>query len=174
MDHQNPTPATLPPEPAAPPAVGPAGSTAIGEAAVAKVAAAAARSVEGVHSLGMGGPRSFGALRGAVGSGPEPSPGVTAEVGATEAAVDVVLTATFGRPLHHIADDVRSAVYRAVESLTGLRVIEVNVEIGDVHLPEAHAPGPHTPELRASAPESSAPAAPGAGDPPTASHLEPR
>lgn len=167
MDHQNPTPTALPPEPAAPPAVGPAGTTAIGEAAVAKVAAAAARSVEGVHALGVGGPRSFGALRGAVGSGPEPSPGVTAEVGATEAAVDVVLTATFGRPLHHIADDVRSEVYRAVESLTGLRVIEVNVEIGDVHLPEAPAPEPR-------APETPAPAAPGAGHPPTASHLEPR
>lgn len=167
MDHQNPTPTALPPEPAAPPAVGPAGTTAIGEAAVAKVAAAAARSVEGVHSLGVGGPRSFGALRGAVGSGPESSPGVTAEVGATEAAVDVVLTAAFGRPLHHIADDVRSEVYRAVESLTGLRVIEVNVEIGDVHLPEAPASEPR-------APETPAPAAPGAGHPPTASHLEPR
>lgn len=121
-------------------AIGATGTTAISEAAVAKVAAAAARAVDGVHSLGVGTGRALGALRGAVGAGPEPAHGVTAEVGTSEAAVDIVLTAAYDRPLYAIAADVREAVYRAVEALTGLRVIEVNVEIGDVHLPGLQPP----------------------------------
>jgi uncharacterized alkaline shock family protein YloU len=111
------------------------GATAITDAAVAKVAAVAVRSVPGVHSLGVGTGRALGALRGAVGAGPEPAPGITAEVGTSEVAVDVTLTAAYGRPLHAIADDVRAAVFRAVEQLTGLAVIEVNVEIADIHVP---------------------------------------
>ncbi|MEE1621840.1 Asp23/Gls24 family envelope stress response protein [Zafaria sp. Z1313] len=141
MDQQHPVPAHVPPAPTAPP-TGATGTTAFTDAAVAKVAAAAARSVAGVHSLGVGGSRALGALRGAVGAGPEPAHGVTAEVGTQEVAVDLVLTAEFGRPLHLVADDVRAAVFDAVGRLTGLRVIEVNIEIGDVHLP-APAAAPH-------------------------------
>jgi uncharacterized alkaline shock family protein YloU len=36
--------------------------------------------------------------------------------------------------LHDVANQVRAAVYRAVESLVGLEVIEVNVEINDVYV----------------------------------------
>lgn len=115
------------------------GTTSVTDGAVAKVAAVAARSVAGVHFLGLGSSRALGALRGAVGAG-EGSPGVSAEVGQREVAVDIVLTATYGRPLQQIADDVRAAVYVAVERITGLHVIEVNVEIGDVHVPDAADP----------------------------------
>jgi uncharacterized alkaline shock family protein YloU len=130
-------PAVVAQTPAAPAAAPTAatGTTSISDTAVAKVAAAAARTVSGVHSLGAGSNRALGALRGAVAGGPDPAPGVAAEVGTTQVAVDLVLTATYGRPLHDIAADVRAAVYTAVERLTGLQVIEVNVEIGDVHLP---------------------------------------
>ncbi|MGJ9403325.1 Asp23/Gls24 family envelope stress response protein [Arthrobacter sp. KK5.5] len=157
MDRLDATPDPLPPEPSAPPSTPPrqethsgaTGTTAISDAAVAKVAAAAARTVDGVFSLGIGSHRALGALRGAVGATAETAHGVTAEVGTAEAAIDVVLTATYGRPLHAIAADVRAAVFRAVESLTGFRVIEVNVEIGDVHLPglppAAPAPPPTEP-----------------------------
>lgn len=128
-------PEHIPAQPVATPATG---ATTITDAAVAKVAATAARTVTGVLFLGQGSNRALGALRGAVGAG-EGSPGVSAEVGQREVAVDIILTAAYGRPLQQIAADVRAAVYVAVESITGLRVIEVNVEIGDVHVPEAPA-----------------------------------
>ncbi|WP_417233878.1 Asp23/Gls24 family envelope stress response protein [Arthrobacter sp.] len=130
------------------PATPATGTTSISDAAVAKVAATAARSVPGVQFLGVGSGRALGALRGAVGAG-EGSSGVTAEVGQREVAVDITLTAVYGMPLQEIAEGVRAAVYTAVESLTGLSVIEVNVEIGDVHVP---GPGP--------APAGSAPGLP--------------
>lgn len=110
------------------------GRTVIHEQAVAKVAAAAARSVPGVHSLGTTPSRALGAIRDAVGA--DHAGGVRAEAGATQAAVDVTLVAKYGVPLQKLADDVRAAVYRAVEQYTGLTVIEVNVEIADVYIGE--------------------------------------
>lgn len=134
---QEPTPAA-----AAVPGVLPAGNTSVTPAAVAKVAAAAASAVRGVHALGTASPRAFGALREAVAH--DAVPGVAAEVGTTQAAVDIVLTAEYGRPLYDLADDVRAAVHDAVEHQTGLEVIEVNVEIGDVHVPGLHDGHPGT------------------------------
>lgn len=134
-------PEHLPVRPGSTPATG---TTSITDSAVAKVAAVAARAVPGVQFLGLGSSRALGALRGAVGAG-EGSPGVSAEVGQHEVAVDIVLTAAYGRPLQQIAEDVRAAVYLAVERITGLHVIEVNIEIGDVHLPETADETPSVP-----------------------------
>lgn len=144
------------------------GTTTITDTAVARIAAAAARTVAGVHSLGIGSNRALGALRGAVGAG-EASQGVTAEVGQAEVAVDVTLTAEHGSPLQQIAEEVRAAVYLSVEELTGLRVIEVNIEIADVRAPEAA--GKPLPEMPSRAPI----AGPAATDiPPTSGHGEQR
>ena len=109
------------------------GRTVISEAAVAKVTAIAARSVPGVHSLGSGASRALGAIRDAVGSSDHV--GVRVEVGETQVAVDIDLIAVYGTPLHPLADQIRAAVYAAVQELVGLQVIEVNVEINDVYVP---------------------------------------
>jgi uncharacterized alkaline shock family protein YloU len=100
---------------------------------VAKVAGIAARAVPGVYSLGSGPSRALGAIRDAVGSS-DHAAGVHAEVGETQVAVDISLVASYGTPLHSLANEVRAAVYRAVEELVGLQVIEVNVEITDVYV----------------------------------------
>ncbi|MGT2462987.1 Asp23/Gls24 family envelope stress response protein [Sinomonas atrocyanea] len=118
-------------------AVGATGRTVVHENAVAKVAAAAARSVPGIHSLGSAPSRALGAIREAVGPAlSDHAAGVRAEVGQAQAAVDVTLVAEYGVPLQQLADQVRAAVYHAVEGLTGLQVIEVNVEIADVFIGE--------------------------------------
>lgn len=111
------------------------GTTRITDLAVAKVAAAAARATSGVYSLGLGTSRALGALRGAVGSSQDPAHGVNVQVGTRQVAIDLVLTATYGVRLHDLADSVREAVFNAVQELTDFEVIEVNVEIGDVHIP---------------------------------------
>lgn len=124
------------------------GRTIISESAVAKVAGIAARSVPGVYSLGSGPSRALGAIRDAVGSS-DHAAGVRAEVGETQVAVDINLVAVYGKPLHRIADEVRAAVYHAVEDLVGLEVIEVNVEINDVYVappPKAALARPSTSE----------------------------
>ncbi|WP_461188947.1 Asp23/Gls24 family envelope stress response protein [Arthrobacter sp. Z4-13] len=109
------------------------GRTVISETAVAKVAGIAARAVPGVYSLGSGPSRALGAIRDAVGSS-DHAAGVRAEVGETQVAVDISLVASYGTPLHSLANEVRAAVYRAVEELVGLQVIEVNVEVTDVYV----------------------------------------
>ena len=110
------------------------GRTVISEAAVAKVAGIAARAVPGVYSLGTGPSRALGAIRDAVGSS-DHAAGVRAEVGETQVAVDIDLVALYGAPLHPLADQIRAAVYAAVEELVGLQVIEVNIENHDVFVP---------------------------------------
>ena len=121
------------------------GRTVISEAAVAKVAGIAARSVPGVYSLGSGPSRALGAIRDAVGNA-DHAAGVRVEVGETQVAVDIDLVAVYGTPLHALADQIRAAVYSAVEDLVGLEVIEVNIEINDVYVP-----GPAKPAASAEA-----------------------
>lgn len=125
---------------AAPDVPGARGRTVISETAVEKVAGIAARAVPGVHSLGSGSARALGAIRGAVGNA-DHAAGVHAEVGETQVAVDINLVANYGTPLHSLANAVRAAVYRAVEELVGLQVIEVNVEINDVYIAAPAKPG---------------------------------
>jgi uncharacterized alkaline shock family protein YloU len=134
MEYQNsqPVAGSVPRLPAAAPFGG--GRTVITEAAVAKVAGIAARSVPGVYSLGSGPSRALGAIRDAVG-GVDHAAGVRAEVGETQVAVDIDLVAVYGTPLHPLANQIRAAVYAAVEELVGLQVIEVNIEIHDVYVP---------------------------------------
>jgi uncharacterized alkaline shock family protein YloU len=136
MEYQNPPPSQgshAVPAPVPVPVPG-LGRTVISETAVAKVAGIAARAVPGVYSLGSGPSRALGAIRDAVGSS-DHAAGVHAEVGETQVAVDISLVASYGTPLHSLANAVRAAVYRAVEELVGLQVIEVNVEITDVYVP---------------------------------------
>lgn len=144
MEYQNPQPEAAVQGRAVPVPASTLGRTVISETAVAKVAGIAARAVPGVYSLGSGPSRALGAIRDAVGSS-DHAAGVHAEVGETQVAVDISLVASYGTPLHSLADQVRAAVYRAVEELVGLQVIEVNVEVTDVYVPppvKPTTPGP--------------------------------
>lgn len=112
---------------------GATGRTVISDSAVAKVAGIAARKVPGVYALGAGSTRAIGAIREVVGA-TDLSQGIRVEVGETQVAVDVDLVAEYGSPLQDLANNVRAAVYRSVQELVGLQVIEVNVEVNDVHI----------------------------------------
>lgn len=117
------------------------GRTVIAETAVAKVVGVAVRGVAGVHTLGSGASRSIGAIREVVGAA-DLTQGVRVEVGESQVAVDIVLTAEYGYPLQTLANTVRAAVYAAVEHLVGRDVIEVNIEITDVFIPAPDAEKP--------------------------------
>jgi len=113
------------------------GRTAIADTVVEKITVAAAREVPGVHDLGGSVARTFGAIRERIpGSSRAGGQGVAVEVGERQAAADIDLVAEYGVPVHELAAAVRQNVIVAIESLTGLQVTEVNVNIDDIYLPE--------------------------------------
>ncbi|WP_296193377.1 Asp23/Gls24 family envelope stress response protein [uncultured Microbacterium sp.] len=111
-----------------------AGKTTIADGVVAKVAGIAAREVPGVYALGGGGARALGAIRSVV-NADDKSQGVKVEVGETQAAADITIVVEYPMPVQEVASNVRAAVSGAISQLVGLEVVEVNVEVNDVHLP---------------------------------------
>ncbi|GIP32271.1 Asp23/Gls24 family envelope stress response protein [Paenibacillus sp. J2TS4] len=61
------------------------------------------------------------------------SKGVKVEVGQKEAAIDVSIIIEFGHKIPEVAGEIQQNVKQAIESMTGLDVVEVNVHIHDVH-----------------------------------------
>lgn len=111
-----------------------AGRTTISDGVVAKVAGIAAREVPGVYALGGGGARAFGAIRDAI-NATDLTQGVKVEVGETQAAADLTIVVEYPSPIQEVAGNVRAAVAGAISRLVGLEVVEVNVEVNDVHIP---------------------------------------
>ncbi|MEU6811259.1 Asp23/Gls24 family envelope stress response protein [Streptomyces sp. NPDC046831] len=113
------------------------GRTTIADGVVAKIAGMATREVPGIHSLGAGMARALGAVRERVpGTGGGLTRGVKVEVGERQAAVDLDVVVEYGVSIVDVAGVVRTNVISAVERMTGLEVVEVNVAVDDVHLPD--------------------------------------
>ncbi|MGD9677225.1 MAG: Asp23/Gls24 family envelope stress response protein [Vulcanibacillus sp.] len=67
-------------------------------------------------------------------SGKNISKGIRVEVGEKETAIDVRITVKYGYKLHEVAKNLQQNVKEAVESMTGLKVVEVNVYIEGVEI----------------------------------------
>ncbi len=125
------------------------GRTHIAETVVSKIAGLAAREVTGVYALGGGAARAFGAIRERIpGASSNVSQGVAVEVGERQAAIDLAIVVEYGVAITDLARAIRRNVIGALERMTGLEVVEVNVSVNDVHLPsdddgqEQAPPGP--------------------------------
>ncbi|MFC9750381.1 Asp23/Gls24 family envelope stress response protein [Streptomyces niveus] len=113
------------------------GRTTIADGVVEKIAGLAARDVLGVHAMGSGMSRTFGAVRDRVPGGTKSvSRGVKAEVGEVQTALDLEIVVDYGVSIADVARDVRENVISAVERMTGLEVVEVNIAVSDVKLPD--------------------------------------
>jgi uncharacterized alkaline shock family protein YloU len=113
------------------------GRTTIADGVVEKIAGLAARDVVGVHALGSGLSRTFGAVRDRVPGGTRSvARGVKAEVGEVQTALDLDIVVDYGVSIVEVSRTVRENVIAAVERMTGLEVVEVNVAVGDVKLPD--------------------------------------
>jgi uncharacterized alkaline shock family protein YloU len=115
------------------------GKTTIAASVVQKIAGIAAREISGVYAMGGGVSRAFGAIRERIpggGTGVTNIAGVQVEVGEKQAAVDLDLVVEYGASIVDLARAVRRNVITAVEAMTGLEVIEVNIAVNDIHLPE--------------------------------------
>jgi uncharacterized alkaline shock family protein YloU len=114
----------------------PHGTTTIADTVVQKIAGLAAREVSGVHQLGGGATRALGALRERIpGASAAIGQGVTVEVGELQAAVDLEIMVEYGVPIAELARAVRRNVITAIEGMTGLDVVEVNINVNDVYIP---------------------------------------
>ncbi|WP_428986168.1 Asp23/Gls24 family envelope stress response protein [Streptomyces pyxinae] len=113
------------------------GRTTIADGVVEKIAGLAARDVVGVHAMGSGVSRTFGAVRDRVPGGrPSVTRGVKAEVGEVQTALDLEIVVEYGVAIADVARAVRENVVNAVERMTELEVVEVNIAVSDVKLPE--------------------------------------
>lgn len=116
------------------------GRTTIADGVVEKIAGLAARDVFGVHAMGSGFARTLGAVRdrvpGGGGRAGTATRGVKAEVGEVQTALDLEIVVDYGVAISDVARAVRENVIAAVERMTGLEVVEVNLAVSDVKLPD--------------------------------------
>ncbi|MBC7344529.1 MAG: Asp23/Gls24 family envelope stress response protein [Clostridia bacterium] len=104
------------------------GSIHIADEVVAVIAGLAATEVEGVASMSGG---FAGGIAEALGR-KNLARGVKVEVGEKEAAVDLSIIVRFGVRIPDVALKIQENVKKAVESMTGLKVVEVNVHVQGV------------------------------------------
>ena len=128
--------------------VTPQGKTTIADSVVAKIAGMAAREVAGVHEMGKGTARAFGALKEKlpVGSSePSVTQGVSVEVGERQAAVELDLVCEYGVPIVDVSQAVRRNVIQRLQTMTGLEVTEVNITIDDIWMGDDEQEEPPAP-----------------------------
>jgi uncharacterized alkaline shock family protein YloU len=68
--------------------------------------------------------------------GDSPTRGVEAEVGEKEAALDLEIIIEYGVDLRKCAHELRKRISEEVNKMAGRQVVEVNINVVDVHLPE--------------------------------------
>jgi len=104
----------------------------ISEEVIATIAGIAASDVEGVALLSGGLADGIAGMLGKKNL----SKGVKVEAGEKEAAIDVSVIVEYGCKIHMVAKDVQNKVREAVEGMTGLKVVEVSVNVVGVNVPK--------------------------------------
>ena len=114
------------------------GRTTVANIVVQKIAGRAAREISGMYDFGGGtAARTFGAITERIPGGrASTGRGVTVEVGEKQAAIDLDIVVEYGVPIAQLAQSIRRNVIDAVEQMTSLEVVEVNININDLHLPD--------------------------------------
>ena len=108
----------------------PLGAIRIADEVVEVIAGLAASEVEGVAGMTGG---FVGDLAHMLGRNKNLSKGVKVEVGEQEAAVDLFIIVEYGVSIPEVALRVQETVKEAIQSMTGLTVIETNVHVQGVN-----------------------------------------
>ncbi len=111
----------------------PLGRIRIADEVVAVIAGLAATEVEGLAGMSGGIAGGIAEMLGRKNL----AKGVKVEVGEKEAAVDIFVIMEYGSRIPEVALKVQENVKQAIERMTGLKVIEVNVHVQGVSFPEA-------------------------------------
>jgi len=119
------------------------GTTTIQDSVVTAIISMAAEEIEGV-TTSHGGVSLPGDTSPTVGEfvdnitgGASRTRGLSVDVGERQTAADITINVEYGRPIPQVTQAVRRRIIERVESLTGLEVTEVNVQVNDVILPES-------------------------------------
>lgn len=107
------------------------GAIRIADEVVAIIAGLAATEVQGV--VGMSGGIAGGIVE--LLGRKNLSKGVKVEVGEKEAAVNLYIVVEFGVRIPEVALAIQERVKKAIETMTGLRVLEINVHVQGVSFP---------------------------------------
>lgn len=94
---------------------------------IATIANKAATEVPGVFCMSGGISDVFGKKM---------SKGIKVDAGEKDTKIDVNIIVEYGVRIPEIAFEIQNRVKKAVESMTGLKVLEVNVHVQGVNLPE--------------------------------------
>ncbi len=113
------------------------GKISVDQSVVQKIAGIACREISGVHAMGVSTSRAFGAVRERIpgSTGPNVAQGVGVEVGETQAAIDLDIVVEYGVSIADLGRSIQRNVKQAVERMTGLDVVEVNVNVDDLWMP---------------------------------------
>ncbi|HHX50474.1 MAG TPA: Asp23/Gls24 family envelope stress response protein [Clostridia bacterium] len=112
------------------------GSIRIADEVVAVIAGLAATEVEGVAGMSGGIAGGIAEMLGRKNL----AKGVKVEVGEKEAAVDIHVIVEFGVRIPDVALNIQQSVKKAIESMTGLKVVETNVHVQGVSFPQIERP----------------------------------
>ena len=113
------------------------GVTTIDENVVAKIAGMAAREVPGVYDMGNAVRRAFSAVTDRIPNAQtNVAGGISVQKGEPQAAVEVTVVVEYGVSIVEVSDAIRRNIIEQIEGTTGLEVVEVNIDVTDVHLPE--------------------------------------
>ena len=119
------------------------GTTTIQDSVVTAIIGMAAQEVEGV-ATSHGGVRLPGNTSPTVGEfvdnitgGASRTRGLSVDVGERQTAADITINVEYGRSIPQVTQAVRERVIERVQSLTGLEVTEVNIQVNDVILQES-------------------------------------
>jgi len=94
---------------------------------IATIAGVAANEIDGIAGMCVSG--GFSEI---LGRNKNITRGVKVEVGSQEAAVDLYIIVEYGKPIQKVAAEVQENVRKALESLTGLHVVRVDVHVQGV------------------------------------------
>lgn len=112
------------------------GTIRISDDVVSTIAGLAALDTEGI--IAMSGGISEGLAKKL--SGKNAQRGVTVEVGQLEAAIDLKVIVRYGTQIQSVCRELQLNVREAVENMTGLRVVEVNVKVEGVAFKDEEHP----------------------------------
>ena len=101
------------------------GSVTFADEVIATIAGLAATEIKGVAAMSGNVSSSIGEMLGKKAY----SKGVKVEVGKEEAAIDLYLTVSYGAIIQEVCKNVQENVRKAIETMTGLKVVEVNVHV---------------------------------------------
>jgi uncharacterized alkaline shock family protein YloU len=104
------------------------GSVRIADEVIASIAGIAAGDVAGVVGMSSG---IIGGMAEMMGK-KNPAKGVKVQVGAREVAVDLYVVVEYGLRIPDVALQVQEKVKEAIETATGMTVVEVNVHVQGV------------------------------------------